>query len=94
MEAGDEAGAEAAQAALRGIWRGTAMDHYDEIPAVKAAFASIDAVATLEVVRPPLVPVGEDGAAAIRTAMAKLREAFDAIPTDSIQDLAKRPRRS
>ena len=52
------------------------MDHFDEVPAVKAAFHGIREVDTRPDVRPPLVPLDDTGARAVTEAMAELREAF------------------
>jgi len=79
VEAGNDEGAERAQSALFDIWRGTAMNHFDEVPAVKAAFHSISEVAIRPDVRPPLVLLDESSASTVTGAMAKLREAFATI---------------
>ena len=56
------------------------MDRYDEVPAVKAAFSTNDAVATLPTVRPPLVALDASDTQSIRDAVVRLRQAIDAIP--------------
>ena len=55
------------------------MNHFDEVPAVKAAFHSISEVAIRPDVRPPLVLLDESSASTVTGAMAKLREAFATI---------------
>jgi 4-hydroxy-tetrahydrodipicolinate synthase len=80
VEASDVAGAEAAQQALVDHWRVAAMDRFDEVPAVKAAFSTNDAVATLPAVRPPLVALDASDTQSIRDAVVRLRQAIDAIP--------------
>ena len=56
------------------------MDRFDEVPAVKAAFSTNDAVATLPAVRPPLVALDASDTQSIRDAVVRLRQAIDAIP--------------
>ena len=78
---GDDAGADAAQRALLEIWRAKCMDGFDEVPAVKASFATITDVATGTLVRPPLVALDATEVAAIQTWREELRVAFAAIPS-------------
>jgi len=77
---GERGAAEAAQAALLRHWR-SEMAKHDEVPALKAAFSRIRNVSTATHVRPPLVELGEAAADALESAIAALREAFDAIPS-------------
>ena len=92
VEAGDVPGAVAAQQALVEYWRVAAMDHFDEVPAVKAAFSTNNAVATLTAVRPPLVALDALDTMSIRDAVVRLRQAFDAIPLSSPLRLTPRRR--